>query len=389
MSKWEMVKLGDVCDVRDGTHDSPKYIDKGYPLITSKNIVDDSIEFADINYISKTDFEKINKRSKVDNGDIIMPMIGTIGNPIIVVKTMDFAIKNLALIKFNKTEISNMFIMYLLRSCLFNRYIELENRGGTQKFISLGNIRNFKFPLPPLDVQEKIAKALDVASDLIKFYKTELLALDELVQSVFYEMFGDPITNEKGWEVKKLSALGDLNRGISKHRPRNAPELLGGKYPLIQTSEVANSGLYITEYTNTYSELGLKQSKLWNANTLCITIAANIARTAILKFNACFPDSIVGFLANKQTNQIFIHAWFSFFQGIIEKQAPQVAQKNINLRILGDLNVITPPINSQTHFAKIVITIEEQKTEVAKALSEAEMLYNGLMQKFFEKENYG
>ena len=128
-----------------------------------------------------------------------------------------------------------------------------------------------------------------------------------------------------------LPDLGEFGRGVSKHRPRNDIKLLGGKYPLIQTGDVANAGLYITSYSSTYSELGLKQSKMWDKGTLCITIAANIAKTAILEFDACFPDSVVGFIANERTNNIFVHYWFSFFQAILESQAPESAQEEYQL----------------------------------------------------------
>ena len=126
-------------------------------------------------------------------------------------------------------------------------------------------------------------------------------------KSQFVEMFGDPVFNNLNWNELKMSELGRLERGTSKHRPRNAPELLGGIYPLIQTGDVSNSGLYITEYKSTYSELGLKQSKMWSKDTLCITIAANIAQTSILTFDACFPDSVVGFITNGKVNNIFMH----------------------------------------------------------------------------------
>ena len=119
----------------------------------------------------------------------------------------------------------------------------------------------------------------------------ELCQLDDLIKARFVEMFGDPVSNSKGLKEMTLPELGEFGRGVSKHRPRNAPELLGGRYPLIQTGEVANASLYICEYENTYSELGLKQSKMWPTGTLCITIAANIAKTSILTFDACFPES--------------------------------------------------------------------------------------------------
>ena len=102
------------------------------------------------------------------------------------------------------------------------------------------------------------------------------------------------------WGYKRLDELGTVARGKSKHRPRNDPCLYGGEYPFIQTSDVKNADLYLSKYSQTYNEKGLAQSKLWKPSTLCITIAANIAETAILKINACFPDSIVGFVANKE-----------------------------------------------------------------------------------------
>ncbi|MGI6501655.1 MAG: restriction endonuclease subunit S [Anaerostipes sp.] len=177
-------------------------------------------------------------------------------------------------------------------------------------------------------------------------------------------MFGDPVSNPKGLIEKTLPELGEFGRGVSKHRPRNEESLLGGPYPLIQTGDVANSSLYITEYHSTYSELGLQQSKMWDAGTLCITIAANIAKTAILRFNACFPDSVVGFNANKNTNNVFVHYWFSFFQDILESQAPESAQKNINLKILSELKVISPDIQGQNQFADFVTQVDKSKVAV-------------------------
>ena len=172
-------------------------------------------------------------------------------------------------------------------------------------------------------------------------------------------------------------------RGVSKYRPRNEPKLLGGEYPLVQTGDVANAGLYITSYSSTYSELGLKHSKMWSKGTLCITIAANIAKTSILNFDACFPDSIVGFKANNKTNNIFIHYWFLFFQEILESQAPESAQKNINLKILNELRVIVPPIEMQNEFADFVRQADKSKAVIEKSLKELETLQASLMQKYF------
>ncbi len=165
----------------------------------------------------------------------------------------------------------------------------------------------------------------------------------------------------------------------SKHRPRNAPELLGGPYPLIQTGDVANSSGYIRAYKQTYSELGLKQSKMWPKGTLCITIAANIAKTGILLFDACFPDSVVGFTPNGKTNTEYVQLWFSFVQQYLERIAPESAQKNINLEILCGLRVPLPPLKLQEEFAAIVHKVERLRAIQREALRQAEHLFAALL----------
>ena len=239
--------------------------------------------------------------------------------------------------------------------------------------------------LPDHQKEEQIVinSTLSLIDELIIQNKSLIKKSEQLIKSRFVEMFGNPITNSHRLPLKTLPELGELGRGVSKHRPRNAPELLGGVYPLIQTGDVANASLYILDYNSTYSEIGYKQSKMWNKGTLCITIAANIAKTAILTFDSCFPDSIVGFNANELANNVFIHFWFSFFQEILEEQAPESAQKNINLKILSELKVIVPSTNLQNQFADFVAKVEQQKTIVQKSIDKLETLKKSLMQEYF------
>ena len=231
--------------------------------------------------------------------------------------------------------------------------------------------------------QLQIADEINQVIRLIDKRKEELSLLDQLVKSRFVELFGDPVSNPYSLPEDTLPNLGKFGRGVSKHRPRNDIKLLSGKYPLIQTGDVANAGLYITSYSSTYSELGLKQSKMWEKGTLCITIAANIAKTAILEFDACFPDSVVGFIGNERTNNIFIHYWFSFFQAILESQAPESAQKNINLKTLSELKVIVPEKKKQDQFAAFVAQTDKSKLAVEKSLKQLEILKKSLMQQYF------
>ena len=155
---WNKDFLGTVCNVRDGTHDSPQYYQTGYPLVTSKNVTAGKIDLSNCSLISEADYNKINERSKVDKGDIIMPMIGTVGKPVIVEIEPNFAIKNVALIKFRQaSKVLNIYIRTLLQSDYFDDAVISKIRGGTQKFISLGDIRNLEVLVPPIELQNQFA----------------------------------------------------------------------------------------------------------------------------------------------------------------------------------------------------------------------------------------
>ncbi len=177
---WEWVRLGEIIDVRDGTHDTPKYISTGIPLVTSKNLKDGEIDFKSTRFISMEDAEKINQRSAVEDGDILFAMIGSIGNPIIVKKTREFAIKNMALFKSINFNCTNMF--YILNFLMLEQGVMKEKAsGGVQSFVSLSFLRNYAIPLPPLSEQKRIVEKLEQIMPLIDEYEKlekELTLLD-------------------------------------------------------------------------------------------------------------------------------------------------------------------------------------------------------------------
>ena len=187
---WKKDLLGTVCDVRDGTHDSPQYYESGYPLVTSKNVTGGKIDLTDCSLICEADFKKINERSKVDIGDIIMPMIGTVGKPVIVDIEPNFAIKNVSLIKFKAdSRVLNTYIRALLQSDYFDDAVLSKVRGGTQKFISLGDIRKLEVLVPPMELQEQFAtfiKQTDKSKVAVQKALDEAqLLFDSLMQKYF------------------------------------------------------------------------------------------------------------------------------------------------------------------------------------------------------------
>jgi type I restriction enzyme, S subunit len=320
---WRWVKLKDIARLERGKfsprpRNDPRYYKGAYPWIQTGDV-----EAAD-KYI-KTYRNTLNEvglavSKMFPKGTLIITIAATIGA--VGILTFDSCMPDSVVAITPKEGVSDTeFLYYLL--LFLRKEVKAKATQSAQANINLELLEPIEIPLPPLAEQKRIVAIAQKADRLRRTRRYALQLSDTYLQSVFLEMFGDPIANPKGWEIVKLSSLGELDRGRSKHRPRNAPKLFGGSYPFIQTGDVANSAGYIRTYKQTYSELGLKQSKLWTKGTLCITIAANIAKTGILTFDACFPDSIVGFSPNEKTNTEVIQQWFNFIQQNLEETAPE------------------------------------------------------------------
>jgi type I restriction enzyme S subunit len=189
------------------------------------------------------------------------------------------------------------------------------------------------------------------------------------------------------WKTQKLSDVATVKRGVSKHRPRNAKFLYGGDFPFIQTGDIRNAGLYITEFTQTYSKKGVAQSKIWDEGTLCVTIAANIAETSILKIKACFPDSIIGLIPDRQkTSSLFLKYQFDKFKIDIQKLSQGVAQDNLNQEKLSKIEFNLPTLPEQQKIATFLTTVDEKINLLKTQKSELERYKKGVMQKIFSQK---
>ena len=245
---------------------------------------------------------------------------------------------------------------------------------------------SMRVPLPPPDEQRRIVAILNRAAKIERLRAGAAERLREFVPALFERMFGDPVQNPKGWAVAKLGEVGTLDRGRSRHRPRNAPELYGGPYPFVQTGDVAGSSGIIRQASQCYSDLGLRQSKMWPAGTLCITIAANIGETGVLAFDACFPDSVVGFVPKQDLVTVeYVQGALDSMQARLEEGAPMAAQRNINLRILRALPLALPPVELQRRFGRVVRQARRVAETVGAGTASASKVTQALMRMLLGK----
>ncbi|SRR5579883_175895 len=310
--------LTEVCElIVDCEHKTAPIQTVGYPSIRTPNIGRGRLILDNVNRVSEETYKAWTKRAIPQAKDLVLAREAPVGNVAIIPPNLKVCLgQRTVLIRPDKKKVDPDYLCYLmLGNEIQDKLLSLSN-GATVHHLNLKDIRNLELPeLPPLYTQRKIASILSAYDDLIENNTRRIKILEEMAQSLYHEWFVKfrfpgheqvkMVESElglipEGWDVKKLEELGFLGRGKSKHRPRNDPSLYGGDYPFIQTAEVKAASLFITDYSQTYNNKGLSQSKLWEPGTLLITIAANIAETAILTFSACFPDSIIGFIAKKR-----------------------------------------------------------------------------------------
>ena len=390
----EYIKLSEVCDVRDGTHDSPKYVTEGYPLVTSKNIIDGKLDLSVINYLSQEDYDKINERSKVDIGDIIMPMIGTIGNPYIVEDFTDFAIKNVALVKFPDDSISNRFVWYYLKSESFNRYVSEKNKGGTQKFLSLGDIRNLNIPVIKKNEQDEIVELLDKVSSIIEIRKDELINLDKLIKARFVELFGDPKLNPKKWDVVNISEVvgGKVSNGFFAKRDDYCDD---GNIRVLGVANIVNrmySNLEDLPRTNADDKDIEKFEVKYGDMLFCRSslVAEGIGKASIIpedvQENILFECHVIRLpldLSKCVPEFMQTLSTMDYFRNQVISQSKTATMTTIGQDGILKTDIILPPIDKQKEFYDFVKQVDKSKFAILNSINKEKLLFDSLMQDYF------
>lgn len=403
---WCWTKITVITDILNGfAFKSQHYSSAGIRIIRITNVQDGFIQDKKPVYYPLESQKEITPFMLKD-GDFLMSLTGNVGRVAIIDASFLPAALNQRVACLRIKSEDSVRKEYIFYFCLQKQFVSdciKSAKGSAQLNMSTEWLKEYPIPLPPLAEQQRIVDRIESLFAKLDEAKEKAQAVVDSFETrkaaILHKAFAGELTAKwreehgvgmESWEKYKFNELGTLERGRSKHRPRNDPKLFGGKYPFIQTGDVARSGMYITEHTQTLSEVGAEQSKLFPKGTLCITIAANIGDVSILTYDCCFPDSVVGFTPNERTLSEYIYYLMSTLQREIEANAPATAQKNINLRILNDLLLDIPSVAEQTQIVNQVeyLFFQEQHAKEAAeiVLDQIELMKKSILARAFRGE---
>lgn len=385
MSQWEMVKLGDVASVYSG-NSAPQeddYFDKvGNPFIRAGHLPE-LLKGKDIETLPKIN-DNIAKKEKMKlykKNSIVFAKSGMscLKGYIYALPRESYVVSHLAILE-NNNRINYRFLKY----CLYKiRPLELV-RDGSYPSIRLEDIKNMKIPLPPMDVQEKIANTLDKVAGILNIQKKKLEELDNLIKSVFYEMFGDPVLNDKEWEMERLEDISELITGNTP--PRKNKDNFGDYIDWIKSDNLNTNFMYITDSKEKLSKKGYLIARKVKKNSILMTCIAGskkcIGNVAITNKEVAFNQQINGIIPIAG-NVLYMYVLFLLTKPYIQSVVTMSLKGILNKTDLGKLKFIVPPIKLQNKFAEIVEKIEKQKKVVQKSINESEALFQSLMSEYF------
>lgn len=255
--------------------------------------------------------------------------------------------------------------------------------GSTVQGVTLETLARTRVPVPDIQEQRRIAALLNLADSIRLKRHERLRLLGQLEVSAFVKMFGDPVTNERGWPTSALGDIADVDRGRFTPRPRNDPQYYGGTHPFIQTGDIARASGMLTAWKQTLNEKGTTVSRKFPKGSIAIAIAANIGDTAIVDFEFYCPDSVVGIVAKRGVEPGFLEMCLRFLRPNLIARAPMTAQRNINLAALRPLRLILPPLSLQRGFSAIREASTAAVDRIQAADKQLECLVKSIVQDVF------
>lgn len=375
---WKIYKLGDVATYVNGKVFKPsEWSERGTPIVRIQNLTDKSKPY---NYYAKDD---IPEKYVINNGDILISWSASLG---VFEWNNGYAFLNQHIFKviFDKIDINKKYFVYIVRAKLSE--MGRHTHGSTMKHITKGNFDNIPINLPPLEEQERIVYILEKAEKAIQKREESTRLLDELVKSKFNEMFGEPIKNTKGWNWSKLEELGNWKTGGTPSRRKM--EYFKGKIPWLSSGELNNKYCFDSNEHITEEAISNSSAKLIEKESLLLGMYDTAALKSTINMVECTCNQAIAYskLSSELVNTIYVYYCIQIGKEFYKRQQRGVRQKNLNLSMIKELEIIMPPIELQNQFADFVKQVDKLKFKMESSLKELENNFNSLMQKAFNGE---
>jgi len=384
----ERVRLDDIIDVASGQVDPrvAPYCD--LPHVGGDNIESGSGRLSGLR--TARELSLISGKYEFGPSDVLYSKIRPALNKVALPDFVGICSADIYPLRPRANRLERRYLAHLLRHDEFLAYAEKHSTRTNIPKINREALLAYELTLPPVGEQRRIADILDKADAIRRKRKEAITLSEELLRSAFLEMFGDPLANPKGWKLKPLGEVADVNRGKFSPRPRNDPRFYGGAFPFIQTGDLRNSTGYLRIWKQTLNEQGCEVSRRFARGTVAIAIAANIGDTAIIDFDFYCPDSVVGIGARSSlATSEYLERMLRFFQPKLLAEAPETAQKNINLETLRPLLVPAPPNSVQERFSSVYRAAYGAAAQMQDAVHETEILFQSLVQRAFSEKPSG
>lgn len=373
--------------------DKVDYASSGIPIIQSRNFTSGVLDLDETKFIGIEDEKKYGEKYKPRKGDVLFSNIGTVGKSVVIEVEKDFLFAwNVFLIRPKSAHLYSRYLQNYLNYLLGINFYERWFTGGTVKFLNKKTIAEFEIPLPPLAEQQRIAAILDAADSLRQKDQQLVERYTTLSQSLFLEMFGDPVTNPMEWEINELEKLVKNDRsityGILKPEENHDDGVI-----MLRIQDIKGSRVSLNKVHKVSQELSRQYKRtILEGNEIVISLVGTIGLTAkippeLAQSNVHRNLGVIALNKEKiQTDFFFQYTLLGSFQTLIKKMTTGGNQPLLNLGALNTLGVIVPPLTLQNQFAERIQLIEAQKQQAQASLEKSEALFNSLLQRAFTGE---
>lgn len=390
---WEIKKLGDCFEyIKNGANIKQERGASGIPITRIETLSGGIFNRDRLGYANIENIDKYQSYI-MESGDLLLSHINSksyIGRVVVYMKEGNETIihgMNLLRLKAIPCVITPFYVYYYSLTDNFKDQIANRRKDAVnQSSISVADLKTIPIPVPPISEQERIVAELDLLSGIIERKRQQLKELDNLAQSIFYDMFGDPITNEKGWEVKKLGEVCETTSGGTPSKGHDE-YYNNGNIPWLRSGEVNKMYIYNSELFITEEGLKNSSAKWFPKDTVVIAMyGATVGQVGILCNKMTTNQAICGIFPNTEIIPIYLYHFLMSKKEEYIKLASGGAQPNISQNIVRNTFIQTPPLSLQQSFATKIEAIEKQKELVKQSLAETETLFNSRMDYYFSEE---